>query len=493
MLNQAMASTNTNEFPDISVIVLNWNGKRYLGRCLTALMQTTYPADRLKVILADNASQDGSPDWVRDRFPSIQVLENGKNLGFGAGNNRAIGANDAPCVALLNTDTAVHADWLTNLLQPLLADQAVGATTAKLLYMDHYLPLSLGSASFVPENEMNSADSRRLGVQVHAAQLGADSAEGERPVRLLAGFHAPERGAGGTVMQWTNGSAEIGAPVSDSAAQGQVLELTLSAWRPDQRAVQVSLACAGHVLYQGAVSGQAKRIRVAIPAILRKQAKPLLQSAGSAILPDGSGRDRGAVVVQGHVYPSWDDGRFDGSEEVFHFNGAACLLRRKMLESVGVFDERFFMYYEDMDLAWRARAQGWKIQYAPQAIVRHVHSGSAGEWSPLFTYNVDLNRLLMLMKNAPQDLVRQQLRRYAAETVGDAVRALGGLLTHPSVARGQLARNWIRLRVWLRLLVLAPGILRSRRLIQAGRTVPSKDLEHWLRNGGDQAGDKTPA
>ena len=170
-------------------------------------------------------------------------------------------------------------------------------------------------------------------------------------------------------------------------------------------------------------------------------AKPLLQSAGSCVLPDGSGRDRGTIVNRGHVYPPWDDGAFAVAAEVFHFNGAACLLRRDMLATVGLFDERFFMYYEDMDLAWRARAQGWKIRYVPQAVVRHVHSGSAGEWSPLFTYNVDLNRLLMLIKNAPWWLARQQLARYAAETIWNAAQALRGLLLRAAGTRGQLSRS----------------------------------------------------
>ena len=159
------------ELPEIAVVVLNWNGKRYLGRCLSALGQTTYPAERLKIILADNASTDGSAEWVRERFPEVQVLENSGNLGFGGGNNRAIQANSSPFVALLNTDTAVQPDWLLHLVQPHLADGRVGASTAKLLYMEDFLPLSLRSEVFSPQQETGADDQRELGIQVLGAQV----------------------------------------------------------------------------------------------------------------------------------------------------------------------------------------------------------------------------------------------------------------------------------------------------------------------------------
>ena len=336
-----VAQNRSVELPEVTAIVLNWNGLRYLGRCLTALMQTTYPSDRFKVILADNASTDGSPAWVRKHFPDIQVLETGGNLGFGAGNNRAIRAVDSPFVALLNTDTAVQADWLLQLVRPMADDQRIGATTAKLLYMNEYLPLLLQSESFVPDEEMKSGDTRRLGVQVYGAEVVGGEKEQSGEVRLLAGFYAAEHDAEGQLQRWTDAKADLGLPVGQSGAQDRVLELTLAAWRPDSRPVHVSLTCAGNTLYKGAVDANSRRVRVAVPASLFQHAKSLIQNAGSSILPDGSGRDRGTRLSQGHVYPIWDDGRFDTAEEVFHFNGAACLLRRDMLDAVGLFDERF--------------------------------------------------------------------------------------------------------------------------------------------------------
>jgi len=70
-----------------------------------------------------------------------------------------------------------------------------------------------------------------------------------------------------------------------------------------------------------------------------------------------------------------------------------------MLEDVGGFDERLFMYYEDLDLAWRARRRGWRFVYEPRAVVHHAHCASSGEWSPFFCFHVERNRALVNWKN----------------------------------------------------------------------------------------------
>src|SRR5262249_10939580 len=78
-----------------------------------------------------------------------------------------------------------------------------------------------------------------------------------------------------------------------------------------------------------------------------------LNSAGLVLYRDGRGGDRG--------FRQADVGQFDRQEEVFGPCGAAMLLRRELIDDVGLFDERLFMYYEDLDLAWRARLRGWRF------------------------------------------------------------------------------------------------------------------------------------
>ena len=103
----------------------------------------------------------------------------------------------------------------------------------------------------------------------------------------------------------------------------------------------------------------------------------------------------------------------DGIAGVFGASGAAALYRRAMLDDVGGFDESFFAYLEDADLAWRARMRGWDAVHAPRAIVRHHHSASLGHGSSAKYYLVGRNRVRMLAKNA----MRAQLLRHGLRMV----------------------------------------------------------------------------
>ena len=94
--------------------MLNWNGVSILPRCLACLRGTAFASFR--VILADNASSDGSLDLVRRDFPEADVLQFDRNYGFAEGNNRAIQwafKHHSPrYLALLNNDAFVDPDWL---------------------------------------------------------------------------------------------------------------------------------------------------------------------------------------------------------------------------------------------------------------------------------------------------------------------------------------------------------------------------------------------
>ena len=86
--------------------------------------------------------------------------------------------------------------------------------------------------------------------------------------------------------------------------------------------------------------------------------------------------------------------------EVFGATGGAAIFRSEMLDEVGGFDETFFAFFEDVDLAWRARAHGWRALYAPGAVVYHHHSATARHGSPTKLYLVGRNRVRALAKNA---------------------------------------------------------------------------------------------
>ena len=104
-----------NMLTKVTVVIVNWNGDRFLERCLSALLaQTVAPHE---IILVDNASSDSSLDIVQ-RFPSVRLLGQNENLGFARGNNLAIeaAAAESQWIALLNPDAFVEPCWLETLL-----------------------------------------------------------------------------------------------------------------------------------------------------------------------------------------------------------------------------------------------------------------------------------------------------------------------------------------------------------------------------------------
>lgn len=143
-----------------------------------------------------------------------------------------------------------------------------------------------------------------------------------------------------------------------------------------------------------------------VAAQMRFRVRPdLINSAGITVDRLGVASDRllGCPVERSEIHPV----------EVFGASAGAALLRRSMLDELGGFDERFFVFLEDVDLAWRARMRGWRAMYAPAAVVHHHHSAAAGHGSAFKHYHVGRNRLRLLAKNADA----AQLRRYGAGMV----------------------------------------------------------------------------
>ena len=115
MNRPSLGKSRQETWPRVTVIVVNWNGERFLERCLSALAaQTVAPYE---IILVDNASSDASLDIVR-KFPAVRLLAQKDNLGFARGNNLAIEAASpgSEWIALLNPDAFPQTDWLETLL-----------------------------------------------------------------------------------------------------------------------------------------------------------------------------------------------------------------------------------------------------------------------------------------------------------------------------------------------------------------------------------------
>lgn len=124
--------------------------------------------------------------------------------------------------------------------------------------------------------------------------------------------------------------------------------------------------------------------------------------------------------------------------EVFGPCGGAGLYARSMLDDIGGFDEDFFAYLEDVDLAWRARLAGWRSLYQPQARLLHAHSGTFGEGSPFKSFLLGRNKVWLIAKNYPQPWLTRHLPAIMAY---DGAASLYGLARRRDAAliRGRLA------------------------------------------------------
>jgi GT2 family glycosyltransferase len=122
-----------------------------------------------------------------------------------------------------------------------------------------------------------------------------------------------------------------------------------------------------------------------------------IDKAGHLIYLDGLNHGRGSGET--------DRGQYDTPEDVLFPDGAAALYRRAMLDEIGLFDESFFAYGDDADIGLRGRLAGWTCRYVPSAIVYHVHSATAGEFSALKAFLVERNRFFVAVKLFPLRLL----------------------------------------------------------------------------------------
>jgi GT2 family glycosyltransferase len=106
-----------------------------------------------------------------------------------------------------------------------------------------------------------------------------------------------------------------------------------------------------------------------------------------------------ANVLGSHRGVDTDDtGHFEEVIETDFVTGAAIFIKREVLEKIGLFDEDFFLYYEDSDFCYRAKIAGFKVMYTPKAIVYHDNAKSTGLGSPLQDYYITRNRMLFASK-----------------------------------------------------------------------------------------------
>jgi GT2 family glycosyltransferase len=438
----------------VRLIVLNFNGGAHILRCLEHLHRLEWPAERLELVVVDNASADGSPDEIERRFPRVRLVRNDRNGGFPA-NNLAMGDLDAVgYLGLINNDAFVEPDFLAPLVEALDDDPGLGAACPKLLLAPRFADVSLACEGFRP----GGGDDRELGVMVRGVSVDGDDVW--RHAHLGTGGWGREADRDGT-FEWGSPRASVRVPAPEGVSGPFTATLVL------QARDEVTVVVDGGDGPRDVVVGPkpvSVEVRVTAPTY------DVINNVGSQVFDDGAGADRGWLER--------DDGQHDRPTEVFAWCGGGVLFRPEYLRDVGLFDERFFLYYEDTDLSWRGRARGWRYRTVPTSVIRHLHAASSVEGSEVFAYHVERNRLLMLVKDAPARMAAEQVLRYLLVTASyarrDIVRPLlGGHRPRLLVVR----RRVVSFVGFLRLL---PAMLADRRGLRRRQQVPDTELQAWL-------------
>lgn len=197
--------------------------------------------------------------------------------------------------------------------------------------------------------------------------------------------------------------------------------------------------------------------------MLRADAPRVIDTAGDVFYDYGVGGKRGT--------DQFDGPEFSQMEYVFGACAGAAIYRRAMLEDVGLFDEDFFLYAEDIDLSLRAQLRGYKCLFVPEARVYHQVAATAGWGSHLSVYYSLRNMLYVLVKDLPTSLLLRHLSRILFYFLAsDMLFALSGYAGAVARARSDNLRMMKRM-------------MAKRTDIQKGRRVPDSYIESILTKG----------
>jgi GT2 family glycosyltransferase len=214
------------------------------------------------------------------------------------------------------------------------------------------------------------------------------------------------------------------------------------------------------------------------PKILLYHDHKLLDCVGICIYRDCNAKNRGRLEE--------DNKQYDSLEEVFGPTAAAALYRREMIQKIGLFDEDYFAYYEDVDLAWKARLAGWKCLYVPQSLVYHIHSATSKSFSTFKAYYTERNRIWNMIKFFPIYMIFLSIwytiMRYLLLTCGVGLGR--------GAAKNFLERQsaWTMattvVRAYLGAFKVLPKIIKKRKQVQATRRVSNSEINSWFHKFG---------
>jgi GT2 family glycosyltransferase len=428
--------------PTVSIVSVNYNGLKYLRPFLESLRVLDYPSKCYHVVLVDNASADGSPDIVRAQFPEVRIVNAPGNLGFAGGCNLGIRISKSDYVALVNNDTVVDRMWLRPLVEVAESDRRIGLVGSKMLFLTPFLDLGLEAVTTDPDPV--DSEARAPALLLHEARvIGCDYDK----VVFRAGHFSTGTDSAGKPVHVLGSSARVAVPVAHRRSAATLL-LKFGA-APPRDVLRFRIMIGDSEIERLEVTREPSTVRLDLSEeTVERVSRNMINNAGTRI--DGEGRfgDRGIW--------EFDQGQYDLVSDMPALCGASVLLRRAMLDRLGGFDTRYFMYFEDVDLSWRASRDGWRLVYTPDSRLHHVHSGSSQEGSPLWIFYVTRNHLFWLIKHGA--------RRAAARAVGAfylrALRAASRRFFRPRAP--SLLRDTVDVQVARSLTRHLAGLLLSR-------------------------------
>jgi len=163
-----------------------------------------------------------------------------------------------------------------------------------------------------------------------------------------------------------------------------------------------------------------------------------------------------------------DHGQYDHQTEIFGASGGASLYSAGMLEQIGLFDESFFAYFEDVDISFRAQLAGWKVQYQPKAVVYHEVGATSSKMGSFSLYHSSKNFMLLYAKNMPLKLYLKYLPFFMLQLCRWFITSL---------LRGKIVGF---LKGLLVAIGLTPHIIKQRHYIQKSRTVSVPYIDSML-------------
>lgn len=354
-----------NKVCDISIILVNYNGKRYIDILMDSLCQLDHDGFTYEVIFVDNASTDGSLEYLtanhyEDRM-TLKMVRSETNLGFAGGNNLGVRNASGRYIVFLNNDTKPEQDWLKTLYHYIDDRPEVVMVNSKLLFFYNFLCLHFHTQDKIFIEKSLSVNGKNYDIESKFCKNVLFEQD------QIVCF----------------GNSEIFVPLLDGAGSPHAITLRTILAGDGDTADMVGRK-------RQLTSGETTELSASAAEVSAKQFT-LIQNAGSGINKNYDGYDIG--------FCQQDCGKYSQAYEIDSGCGASIICRKADFEECGGFDEAFFMYYEDTDLSFRMRRRGGKIIYCPDSVVRHIHAGSSIEWSPFFTYYVCRNKLLFLKKN----------------------------------------------------------------------------------------------